>query len=147
LILDEIDEKVLQEYTQDSRRSYREIARKVGIAPGTVVARMKKLEEEGIVKKYTIQLDSEKLGYDLTAVIECIVSEGMMLEAAHEITKIKSTRAIYNITGDSDVLIIGKFKNRDELSRFTKKILQLPNVERTKTHLALNILKEDFNEL
>jgi DNA-binding Lrp family transcriptional regulator len=146
-MFDDVDRKVLTEYLIDSKRSYRLIAQQVGVAPGTVITRMKKLEENGIVKKYTIQLDSEKLGYDLTAIIECTISKGMMMEAGQKITRIKNTRAVYNITGDSDVLIIGKFKNRADLSNFTKKILRLPNVERTKTHLALNILKENFNEL
>jgi DNA-binding Lrp family transcriptional regulator len=147
LILDEIDEKVLNEYLEDSRRSVREIARRVGVAPGTVVTRMKKLEQEGVIKKYTVQLDSEKLGYDLTAIIECTISGGMMVEAGEAITKFSNTRAVYNVTGDSDVLVIAKFKNRSELSDFTKKLLKLPNLERTKTHLALITLKENFNEI
>jgi len=43
--------------------------------------------------------------------------------------------------------VVGKFKTRKELSDFTKKILTIPNVERTKTHLVLNTLKEDFSLL
>jgi len=146
-MLDEIDEKVLREYVEDSRRSYREIARRLGIAPGTVVTRIRKLEEQGIVKKYTVQLDSEKLGYDLTAIVECTISSGMMVEAGHEITKLRNARAIYNVTGDSDVMVIGKFKNRRELSDFTKKLLKLPNVERTKTHIVLITIKEDLYQI
>lgn len=143
--LDETDEKILELYYEDSRKSYRSIARKVGVAPGTVVARMKRLEELGIIKRYTVQIDSEKLGYDLTVLIECTISKGMMIEAGHEMTKLKNTRAVYNITGDADVMIIAKFRNRTELSEFTKKLLKMPNVERTKTHLVLITLKEDFN--
>ena len=146
-MLDEIDEKILELYYEDSRKSYRSIARKVGVAPGTVVARMKRLEESGIVKRYTVQVDSEKLGYDLTVIIECVISNGLMVEAGQEITKFRNTRAIYNVTGDSDVMIIAKFRNRTELSDFTKKLLKMPNIERTKTHLVLITLKEDFNRV
>lgn len=146
-ILDETDEKILEEYYEDSRKSYRSIARKVEVAPGTVVARMKRLEELGIIKRYTVQIDSERLGYDLTVIIECTISNGMMIEAGHEMTKLRNARAIYNVTGDSDVMIIAKFRNRTELSEFTKKLLKVPNVERTKTHLVLITLKEDFNRV
>jgi DNA-binding Lrp family transcriptional regulator len=146
-MLDKIDEKILELYYEDARKSYRSIARKVGVAPGTVVARMKRLEESGIVKRYTVQVDSEKLGYDLTVIIECVISNGMMVEAGQEITKFRNTRAIYNVTGDSDVMIIAKFRNRTELSDFTKKLLKMPNIERTKTHLVLITLKEDFNRV
>ncbi len=146
-MLDEIDEKVLREYIEDSRRSYREIARRLGIAPGTVVTRVRKLEKQGIIKKYTVQLDSEKLGYDLTAIIECTFSSGMMMEAGYEIIKLRNARAIYNVTGDSDVMVIGKFKNRQDLSDFTKKLLKLPNVEKTNTHVVLVTLKEDFYQI
>jgi DNA-binding Lrp family transcriptional regulator len=146
-MLDEMDEKILELYFEDSRKSYRSIARKVGVAPGTVVTRMKRLETLGIIKRYTVQVDSEKLGYDLTVIIECIISKGMMIEVGHEITKFRNTRAIYNVTGDSDVMIIAKFRNRTELSNFTKKLLKVPNIERTKTHLVLITVKEDFNRV
>ena len=143
--LDETDKHVLMEVLRDSRQSYREIARRIDVSPGTVVSRVRDMEEKGIIKKFTANIDFEKLGYDLTVVTEVTVSKGMIFEAGHEIVKIKQAYAIYNVTGDSDVMVIAKFRNREELSNFTKKILKIPNVERTKTHLVLNTLKEDFN--
>lgn len=145
--LDETDRQILTEVLRDSRQSYREIARRIDVSPGTVVSRVRDMEEKGIIKKFTANIDFEKLGYDLTVVTEVTVSKGMIFEAGHEITKLRQAYAIYNVTGDSDVMVIAKFRNRVELSNFTKKILKIPNVERTKTHLVLNILKEDFNIL
>lgn len=143
--IDEMDTKILREYMDDSRRSYREIARRLGVSPGTIMTRAQRMEDKGIITKYSVQVNSEKLGYDLTALIECTVSEGMMLEAGHEITKLRQVCAAYNVTGDSDVVVLAKFKNRAELSAFTKNLLKMPNIVRTKTHLALFTLKEDFN--
>jgi len=144
---DETSNKVLSEYLRDSRQSYREVAKKVGVSSGTVVSRVRELEEKGIVKRYTLLLDYEKLGYELTAITEIIISRGKMLDVGEEIAKMGQTCGVYNITGDSDIMVVGKFKTRKELSDFTKKILTIPNVERTKTHLVLNTLKEDFSLL
>ena len=143
----EMDEKILKEYLKDSRRSYREIARKLKVSPGTVVSRVKDLEEKGIITKYTAQIDYEKLGYELTVITEITISKGMTEEVGREISGIRETCAIYNVTGDSDVMVIAKFKGREDLSNFTKRILKIENVERTKTHLALITMKEDFNVL
>lgn len=136
---------MLEEYIQDSRQSFREVARKIGISSGTVASRIKDMEETGIIRKYTTQLDYEKLGYELTAVTEIIVSEGMMMEVGTEISKIRNAVGVYNVTGDSDILIIAKFRSRQDLSDFTKTILKMPHVVRTKTHVVLNTLKEENN--
>ena len=146
-MLDETDRKILRECMEDSRQSYREIARKIGVSPGTVVSRIRDMEKKGIIEKYTAKLNYEKLGYDLTVITEVTVSNGMIVEVGNEITKLKEACAIYNVTGDADVMVLAKFRNRDELSNFTKRVLKLPNVERTKTHLVLITLKEDFNIL
>ena len=145
--LDDTDKKILQQLLEDSRQSFREIARKTGVSPGTVVSRTRDLEEKGVIEKYSTVLNYEKLGFDLTVITEVTVSNGMIVETGHEITKLKEACAIYNVTGDSDVMVVAKFKNREELSNFTKRVLKLPNVQRTKTHLVLITLKEDFNIL
>jgi DNA-binding Lrp family transcriptional regulator len=142
-MVDETSQKVLEEYLQDSRQSFREVARKIGISSGTVANRIKDLEETGVIKKYTTQLDYEKLGYELTAITEIIVSEGMMIEVGNEISTIRNAINVYNVTGDSDILVIAKFRTRQELSDFTKTILKMSHVVRTKTHVVLNTLKED----
>ena len=69
LMIDSKDKAILEEYLKDSRQSYREIARKTGISATSVAARVSKMEEEGIIKKYTIQIDPEKLGYELTVLM------------------------------------------------------------------------------
>jgi DNA-binding Lrp family transcriptional regulator len=143
-LLDDITAKVLDEYLRDSRQSIREVARKVGVSSGTVASRLKEMEEAGIIRRYSAILDYEKLGYELTAITEIIVSDGKMIEVGEAIAKLSQATGVYNITGDSDLLIVGKFRTRKELSDFTKKTLTFPHVLRTKTHLVLNILKEDF---
>jgi len=142
--LDEIDYRILEELLKDSRQSFREIARNVGVATGTVLARIKNMEKEGIIRGYTASLDHEKLGYELTVVVEITVSKGKLLEVDREIAKNPNVCAVYDITGLTDAIIVAKFKTREELSKFTKSILAIPYVERTNTHLVLTTIKEDF---
>jgi DNA-binding Lrp family transcriptional regulator len=102
------------------------------------------MESEGIVKAYTALLDHEKLGFELTVVTEITVSKGRLLEIENEIARLPNVCCVYDLTGMADAAIIAKFKTREELSKFTKHILSLPNVERTNTHVVLTTVKEDF---
>jgi len=142
--LDETDIKVLKTLVLNARLSSRQIAQKLGISTGTVLARMKKLEETGIIKGYSAIVDHEKLGYELTVITEVTVSRGKLLELEREIAKFKNVCCVYDVTGLTDAMIIAKFKSRKDLSDFTKKLLRMPFVERTNTHLVLTTVKEDF---
>ena len=71
--IDETDKAILNEFINDSRLSYREIAKRLNIAVGTVLSRTKKLENEGVIKSYSAILDYEKLEFDITAISEITV--------------------------------------------------------------------------
>jgi DNA-binding Lrp family transcriptional regulator len=142
--LDETDVKILKVLTVDARLSSRQIAKKCDISIGTALSRIKRMESEGIIKGYTVLLDQEKLGYELTVVTEITVSKGRLLETENEIARIPNVCCVYDLTGLTDAAIVAKFKSREDLSRFTKHLLSLPHVERTNTHVVLTTLKEDF---
>jgi DNA-binding Lrp family transcriptional regulator len=142
--LDETDVKILKSLIADARLSSRQVAKQCGISIGTALSRTKKLENEGIIKGYTAVLDHERLGYELTVVTEITVSKGRLLEIENEIARIPNVCCVYDLTGMADAAIIAKFKTREELSKFTKHVLSLPNVERTNTHVVLTTVKEDF---
>jgi DNA-binding Lrp family transcriptional regulator len=145
--LNETDIKILQVLLEDARFSSRQIAKKVGVSVGTVLARIKKMEREGIIKNYSALLDHEKLGYQLTVVTEITVSKGRLIETEKEIAKILNVCGVYDVTGLTDAVIIAKFKGREELGQFTKRLLALPYIERTNTHVVLSTVKEDFRLL
>ncbi|RLI34377.1 AsnC family transcriptional regulator [Candidatus Bathyarchaeota archaeon] len=142
--MDEIDRKILNELLADSRQSFREIAKKVDVSVGTVLARVKRMEREGIIKGYTVLVDHEKLGYELTAIVEITVSKGKLLDVDRKVASMPGVCAVYDVTGLTDAIVIAKFKSREELSRFTKSLLAIPLIERTNTHLVLTTIKEDF---
>ena len=68
--LNETDLKILKGLLEDARFSSRQIAKNVGVSVGTVLSRIKKMEDEGLIKGYSVLLDHEKLGYQLTVVTE-----------------------------------------------------------------------------
>ena len=142
--IDETDKKIIAEYLKDARVSYREVAKRLQLAVGTVLTRTKKLENDGIIESYSAVLNHDKLGYEIIAISEITVSKGKLTEVENAIAKLSPTCAVYDVTGENDVIIISKFKSRDEMSDFTKKLLSMSNVERTNSKIVLNTIKEDF---
>ncbi|MGA8914389.1 MAG: Lrp/AsnC family transcriptional regulator, partial [Nitrososphaeraceae archaeon] len=110
----------------------------------TVLSRVQKLERNRIIRSYSAILDHEKLGYDLTAIIEVTAVKGKITEVEKHISIFPNVCAVYDITGLTDMIIIAKFRNRKELSDFVKKDLALPYIERTNSHIVLVTVKEDF---
>jgi len=109
-----------------------------------VINHAQRLESAGVIKNYTVNLDHERLNFELTVITEIIVSKGKLLETQQEISKISNVCAVYDVTGLTDAMVIAKFKSRNDLSDFTKKLLSMPYVERTNTHVVLTTMKEDF---
>ena len=145
--MDELDRKILQAYLFDARLSYRELAHKLGVSTTTVQSHTAKLEKTGIIRGYAAIYDHEKIGFQLTAITEVSVAKGKLLELEREVAKIPQVLAVYDVTGLTDAIVIAKFKNRDELSKFTKTLLAMPFTERTNTHIVLTTVKEDFRLL
>ena len=147
IALDEIDIRILRKLISDARLSYRSIAEQIGVSPPTVLARVEKLEKNKIIKSYSALLDHEKLGYDLTAIIEVTAIKNKVVEVEKVLSKYENVCAIYDITGLTDMIIVAKFRNRKELSNFVKKELSIPSVQKTNTHLVFITVKEDFKLL
>ena len=141
--MDKIDEKILKNLMVDARISARQLALKLGMSTVTILSRIKKLEKEKIIKGYTALIDHEKLGYDLTAIIE-IIAKKDILGIEEELSKMDNVCGVYDITGNTDTVIVAKFKERNELSVFVKSLSSMANVENTITHVVLNTAKEDF---
>ena len=141
--LDKIDEKILKNLMVDARISARQLAIKLGMSTVTILSRIKKLEQEKVIKGYTALIDHEKIGYDLTAIIE-IMAKKNPTDIEEKLSKIENVCGVYDITGNTDTIIVAKFKERNELSAFVKSLSSLPNVENTITHVVLNTTKEDF---
>ena len=142
MTIDETDQKIIDSLVENSKLSYRQIAKKLMISAATVMHRVQRLEAIGIIKKYTVNLDYEKLGFDIAVCIDIRVAKGKLFEVERQIAKLPNAQAVYDITGAFDAIVIAKFHNRKELDTFVKKIQTYDFVERTETRLVLNTIKE-----
>jgi len=142
--LDEIDIKIIGLLQEDCRLSFNRIAKELGISVGTAYNRIRGLEEKGVLKGYTAIIDPVKVGYQLTAIV-LIQAEGKhLLEVESEIARMDNVISVYDITGEFDVAVIARFKDRFDMNKFIKALLKMPYVKRTVTNVVLNVVKEDF---
>ncbi|HJT09571.1 MAG TPA: Lrp/AsnC family transcriptional regulator [Candidatus Nitrosotalea sp.] len=145
--IDDLDRRILEELLKNSKRSYRQLADELEIAPGTVLKRIKDMESSGIIKSYSIMIDHNKIGSQIIALIEIISSGGKLEEMGKKLSKLPNIYGVYETTGSPDAIIIGRFRDTDELGKFARFLLGLPSVSRTNTHVVLNTVKEDFRIL
>jgi len=141
--VDELDLEILKILNIDSRKNKSTIAEDLKRSPNTIIKHVKDLEEAGIIKNYGIQIDYEKLGYEIIAIIEITVSKGKMFEVEEKIAQNPNVYGVYDLTGTYDALILARFKTRDDLSKMIKEIHISPYVESTNTHIVLNVIKEE----
>ncbi len=144
MLVDEADRAILRLLKENARLSFRELARKTGLSVGTVISRIKRMEKLGIIKGYSVLVDPEKLGYDITAIIELTISQGELIQVEEMIAEKENVCGVYDVTGESDAIIIARFRNRMELSNFVKDLLKSKYIDRTVTHVVLSTAKEDF---
>ncbi len=142
--LDEIDRKLLAELLINSNRSNRELAKAIGVSAATVINHVQRLESAGVITDYSVMVDFERLGFELTVIMTVTVNRGKLIETQEDIAKLPYVCAVYDVTGQVDSIVIAKFRNRRELSQFPKDLLAMEYVERTNTHVVLNTVKEDF---
>jgi len=89
-------------------------------------------------------LDPIKLGYDLTAVIFFQAEGGYIKNLTNELSQMSNVLAVYEVTGDFDIVAIVKLKDRDNLNALIKDLFVTPRIKKTITNIALNVVKEDF---
>ena len=141
--VDELDLEILKILSIDGRKNKSTIAEDLKRSPNTIIKHISDLEEIGVIKNYGAQLDYEKLGYEIIAVIELTISKGKMLDVEKELAKDPHIFAVYDLTGEYDALILARFKSRADLSDMIKEIHKSQYIERTNTHIVLNIIKEE----
>jgi len=139
---DGIDRKILGLLLQDARLSYRQLAKKLGISAATAAAHVARLEKEGVIEGYFAKLNYEKLGFGFPVIIEVKVAHGKLFEVERKLAKDPHVTVVLDHTGGTDATLIARFRDRDGLDRFVKRIQSYTFVERTETKLILNIIKE-----
>lgn len=147
--LDELDKRLLQELIKNSKRSYRTLAKDIGMSTTAIIERIRTLERSGYITGYGCRVDYQKLGFEFMAIVEMSISGKDLLAIEGKVAKIPHVAAVWDTTGDYDAMAIVMCKTRGELSVTVKKILGMPGIEKTNTNMALNVITRltEFNEV
>ena len=138
-----LDSKLVNALLNDGRTSLRNLAEQLDVSVTTVSNHLRDLEDEGVIEGYTPRVNYAALGYDVTAVIQMKV-EGNALSKITEYLKDQPRMvSVYEVTGNYDVIAIGKFKNTDDMNDQIKAILSEADIRESNTSVVLNAVSEN----
>ncbi|HLG23465.1 MAG TPA: Lrp/AsnC family transcriptional regulator [Candidatus Nanoarchaeia archaeon] len=144
--MDNKDEKILNLLKENSNLKTHQISKKLLIPITTVHNRIKKLQKDGIIKRYTIELDNKKIGKIIAAFIHITVDYRLLKQmkiSQHDLAKkIKQNESVEEaavVTGGTDIIIKVRVKDVDDLDNFVIKVLRnIDGIEKTQTMVILN---------
>jgi len=143
--LDDTDRAILQLLQTDGRISNADVARRVGLSAPATHARVKRLEDAGVIRQYATVLDRETLGFDMV----CYINVSLQLHQFEAIERFKElvrdmpeVLECHHITGEFDYLLKAVFRNRNELQQFiVNRLTPIPGMARINTSLVLVEIK------
>lgn len=116
------DDKILRILKDNSRIPAKKLSEKVDVSLPTIYSRVKKLEDKGVIKSYTIGIDYEKIGKKICALLGLSVPTVKVQNFAKELTNRKEVYEVYITNGPSNVMLKVRMKDLDELKGFIEEI-------------------------
>jgi len=140
----DLDLKVIAELRKDGRASARQIGKRLGISTTTVASRIREMEKSGMIRGFRPLVDYRKIGFGITAVTLIKAVGGKIPMLMQDLMADPQLTHVYEITGEFDLLVIGKYKDTDMMNREIKKLLSHKAIKETNTSIALGTGKEEF---
>lgn len=141
--IDNIDLKIISLLNEDAKTPYTEIAKKVFVSSGTVHVRMKKLEDMGVVKSATLNINFTKLGYDIAAFLGIYLEKSSLYDIVIEkLKEIPEVVSAYYTTGNYSIFAKIICRDTDHLRSVLNRIQKVEGIDRTET---LIVLEESIN--
>lgn len=141
--IDETDRRLVDALLADGRASANELAEQVGVATATATKRVQTLEEAGVIDGYQPEIDYGALGFEVTAVFNLdVVGDGIEAVVA-ELAGAGNMVGVYEVTGDQDVVAIGKFTDTTSLNARIKELLVNDDIESIATNIVLEVVAEN----
>ena len=142
--LDTIDYAILHELTQDARKTIKELSEKVNLSAPAIATRIRRMRENETIVGYHAVLDYEKLGYEITALIQVAVPSELRESFQAYLQKKSCVLSCDHITGSYAVLLRAVFRGRKELSLF---VHEMEKFGKTQTQMVLSSLLEPFSRI
>lgn len=135
MLIDATDKRILQELSVDGRQSMRELAKKVNLSAPSVIERVRKMESEGIISGYTINIDYSKIGYGIDCFMEVTLRHGEYEKFKRIISEYPNAEFCYRIAGQACYLIKLRLQSLNEIEDFINSITAFAG---TVTHVVLS---------
>jgi Lrp/AsnC family transcriptional regulator for asnA, asnC and gidA len=113
---------------ENSRTPFVGLAKRFGVSETAIRKRVRKLEHDGVIRKYTIEVDTKKMGYDVDAVIGVDTRPQDYMDALEKMKKMKDVRCMCSCSGDHMILLECWFHDSAELTRFIRKLKAVEGV-------------------
>ncbi|MCH7669314.1 MAG: Lrp/AsnC family transcriptional regulator [Acidobacteria bacterium] len=136
--LDQIDTSILRLLASEPRIGALEISRRLGIARGTVTARIARLEQDGVVTGYGPDIDLATLGYVLTAFVTVEMQSGTYKDLIDKLREIPEVLETHVLAGPGDILCRVVARSNDHLMALLQDILGSEGVGKTTTAISLS---------
>ena len=144
--LDSLDWKILKFLQENSKQTYSEVGRQLGVAHSTVYDRIRKMEKNGVIKKWTVDIDHEKIGMNYVTARMTVYTDPKESEnVAKALSEAKEVLEV-SMSLSEELLIIVKViaRDQDELHSFiAKKVAPLQGVLRIRTSIVTKKIKEE----
>ncbi len=131
--IDDVDKKIIEILKLDSRIPFLKIARQIGVSEAAVRQRVKKLIETGVLKRFTIEVKDEASAIMLISVDPSTPT----FKISNELKKINSVEKVYEVTGESDIVVFLSARNIDELNSCIDKVREVEGIVKTNTLMVL----------
>lgn len=137
MAVDELDTRILTLLIEHPRTSLRECARLLGIARGTLQARIDRLERDGVITGTGPSLSPAALGHPVLAFVHIEVTQGRLDEVGDALAEVPEIIEAFSITGGGDLLTRVAARDNGHLEDVVQRLISLPGVVRTRTEMAL----------
>lgn len=140
---DRIDSRLLELLQENGRVSQHDLARAVGLSPPAISERLRKLEDRGLVQRYTAVLNAQRLGWDITAFLFVGISGSRhFAEFRKRVEATPEIQECHSVTGQGSHVLKMRAQNTPALEALLAEIQSWPGVQWTNTSIVLSTLKE-----
>lgn len=143
--LDRIDLAILRELQRDARASLSEISAKVALTSSPCWARIKRMEEVGVIEGYTVRLNAEKVGYRDIVIVQVTLdshSDEALERFGRELEQIPEVQEAFLVSGEYDYYLrIAVADTRDYERLLREKLYKIPGIRHSKSSIVLRQLK------
>jgi DNA-binding Lrp family transcriptional regulator len=142
--MDDLDTDILRSLIKNSRITLSQMSKEIDVPDATISNRLKKLEND-VIKRYTVILDWEKIGLDITTIIIIQTESEKHESVKEELSKLKEVSEVYSVSGEYDILIKVWVRDIEELNQLMNtKIRSVDGVEDLTEMIVMERVKEEM---